>query len=38
LKTSRKYVLSFLEHLDSERITRRIGDARVLGSKGAPCA
>jgi selenocysteine-specific elongation factor len=33
VKTSRKYVLSFLEHLDAERITRRMGDVRVLGSK-----
>jgi selenocysteine-specific elongation factor len=35
LKTSRKYVLGFLEHLDAQRITRRVGDARVLGSKAA---
>ena len=32
-QTSRKYALAFLEHLDSQRITRRAGDARVLGSK-----
>jgi selenocysteine-specific elongation factor len=31
--TTRKYALSLLEHLDDERITRRSGDARVLGSK-----
>lgn len=30
-KTSRKYAQAFLEHLDSKRITRRIGDERVLG-------
>ncbi len=28
--TSRKYALAFLEHLDRERITRRVGDERVL--------
>ncbi|MGQ9681855.1 MAG: selenocysteine-specific translation elongation factor [Anaerolineae bacterium] len=28
--TSRKYALAFLEHLDRERITRRVGDQRVL--------
>lgn len=28
--TSRKYVLPFLEHLDDARITRRVGDERVL--------
>jgi selenocysteine-specific elongation factor len=31
--TSRKYALALLEHLDGERITRRSGDERVLGSK-----
>jgi selenocysteine-specific elongation factor len=31
--TTRKYALALLEHLDDERITRRSGDARVLGSK-----
>jgi selenocysteine-specific elongation factor len=35
--TSRKYMLALLEHLDSERITRRVGDARVLGSKTPTC-
>ena len=30
LGTSRKIAQAFLEHLDHERITRRIGDARVL--------
>lgn len=28
--TSRKYALAFLEYLDRQRITRRIGDERVL--------
>jgi selenocysteine-specific elongation factor len=28
--TSRKYALAFLEHLDGKKITRRIGDERVL--------
>jgi selenocysteine-specific elongation factor len=28
--TSRKYAQALLEHMDSERITRRVGDARVL--------
>jgi selenocysteine-specific elongation factor len=28
--TSRKYALSLLEHLDQQRITRRVGDDRVL--------
>jgi selenocysteine-specific elongation factor len=27
---SRRPVLALLEHLDAERVTRRIGDARVL--------
>jgi len=29
-KTSRKYALALLEHLDQEKITRRVGDERVL--------
>lgn len=29
--TSRKYAQALLEHLDSEGITRRVGDKRVLG-------
>jgi selenocysteine-specific elongation factor len=35
LGTSRKYAQALLEHMDEERITRRVGDARVLrwGSK-----
>ncbi len=28
--TSRKYVLALLEHLDEKKITRRVGDERVL--------
>ena len=30
LNTSRKIAQAFLEHLDTNRITRRVGDARVL--------
>ncbi len=29
-ETSRKYTLALLEHLDSKKITRRVGDERVL--------
>ncbi len=29
-QTSRKYALSLLEHLDEQRITRRVGDERLL--------
>jgi selenocysteine-specific elongation factor len=29
-KTSRKYVQALLEHMDREKITRRVGDERVL--------
>lgn len=36
--TSRKYALAFLEHLDGERLTRRQGDQRVLGSHRPACA
>jgi selenocysteine-specific elongation factor len=28
--TSRKYALALMEHLDEQKITRRIGDERVL--------
>ncbi|MGB8646826.1 MAG: selenocysteine-specific translation elongation factor [Anaerolineae bacterium] len=28
--TSRKYAIGFLEYLDQKRVTRRVGDARVL--------
>lgn len=38
LRTSRKYVLAFLEHLDAERVTSRRGEVRVLGSRGSVCA
>jgi selenocysteine-specific elongation factor len=30
LGTTRKYILPLLEHLDEQRITRRVGDERVL--------
>ena len=30
LGTSRKYAQALLEHLDSEKVTRRLGDAHVL--------
>lgn len=36
LGTSRRYVQALLEHLDRERVTRRTGDARVLGPKAPP--
>jgi selenocysteine-specific elongation factor len=29
--TSRKYAQALLDHLDSKRVTRRVGDERVLG-------
>lgn len=38
LGTSRKYALALLEHLDEQRITRRSGDVRVLGSRAPACA
>ena len=28
--TSRKYALALMEHLDERRLTRRVGDVRVL--------
>ena len=31
---SRKYAQAFIEHLDAKRITRRVGDARVLREGG----
>jgi selenocysteine-specific elongation factor len=34
--TSRKYAQALLEHLDQEKITRRVGDERVLGSGSTP--
>jgi selenocysteine-specific elongation factor len=30
LGTTRKYILPLLEHMDERRITRRIGDERIL--------
>jgi selenocysteine-specific elongation factor len=33
LKTSRKYAQPLLEYLDQQKITRRVGDERVLGSR-----
>jgi selenocysteine-specific elongation factor len=32
LGTTRKYILPLLEHMDERRLTRRIGDERVVGS------
>jgi len=29
-ESSRKYILPFLEHLDERRVTKRVGDERVL--------
>ncbi len=36
--TSRKYALGLLEHLDRARVTRRVGDARVLARGPRPDA
>jgi selenocysteine-specific elongation factor len=36
--TSRKYALALLDHLDAERVTRRVGDVRVAGSRRPACA
>ena len=33
--SSRKYVMAFLEHLDEKKITKRVGDERVLGPAAA---
>lgn len=33
LKTTRKYIIPLLEHLDSSGFTRRVGDVRVLREK-----
>jgi selenocysteine-specific elongation factor len=35
--TSRRYAQALLEYLDSERITRRVGDERTLGSRASAC-
>lgn len=34
LETSRKYIVPLLEYLDGIGITKRIGDVRILGTKG----
>jgi selenocysteine-specific elongation factor len=34
--TTRKYAQPLLEHMDQQRITRRAGDARVLGPRSDP--
>ncbi|MAU11011.1 MAG: selenocysteine-specific translation elongation factor [Anaerolineaceae bacterium] len=36
LRSSRKYVIAFLEHLDSQGITKRVDDNRILGPNAAP--
>ena len=36
LGTSRRYAQALLEHLDSERVTRRVGDAHVLRTRRSP--
>jgi selenocysteine-specific elongation factor len=33
--TSRKYAQALLEYLDQQKVTRRVGDERVLGSGGS---
>jgi selenocysteine-specific elongation factor len=33
LQTSRRYAQALLEHLDAQRVTRRLGDVRVPGSR-----
>jgi selenocysteine-specific elongation factor len=33
LHTSRRYAQALLEHLDAQRVTRRVGDVRVPGSR-----
>jgi selenocysteine-specific elongation factor len=33
LQTSRRYAQALLEHLDAQRVTRRVGDERVAGSR-----
>jgi selenocysteine-specific elongation factor len=34
--TSRKYAIAFLEYLDSQRVTQRVGDARILRHSELP--
>lgn len=36
LRSSRKYVIAFLEHLDNQGITKRVDDDRVLGPNATP--
>jgi selenocysteine-specific elongation factor len=36
LHTSRRYALALLEYFDTERVTRRVGDRRVLGPAAQP--
>ena len=36
LGSSRKYALTVLEYFDAKRVTRRVGDKRVLGRPAAP--
>jgi selenocysteine-specific elongation factor len=38
LPTTRKYALALLEYLDGQRVTRRVGDVRVLGVRADTCA
>lgn len=38
LPTTRKYALALLEYLDGQRVTRRVGDVRVLGARAGACA
>ena len=33
-QSSRKYVQALLEHMDEKKLTKRVGDDRVLGEKG----
>jgi len=33
LGTTRKYILPLLEHMDERRLTRRVGDERILGAQ-----
>ncbi|MNT45038.1 Selenocysteine-specific elongation factor [compost metagenome] len=35
LGTSRKYVIPFLEYLDGQGVTRRVGDTRVVVERPA---
>jgi selenocysteine-specific elongation factor len=37
LGLSRKFAVAFLEHLDGQRVTRRVGDERVRGSRAPAC-